>query len=99
MLVEMEIFQQDIRIEFTGVENYKGRADQIEAVMDCISVGNYKDMCQKVLFVISGGSVRKHSPRNGARNPFLGLFLYCSKSPKSIIEIVEIKIKYFQNNS
>ena len=30
--------------EFTGVENYKGRADQIETIMKYITVGNYADM-------------------------------------------------------
>jgi hypothetical protein len=34
--------------EFTGVENYKGRADQIKAVMDYITAENYADMCQRV---------------------------------------------------
>lgn len=34
--------------EFTGVENYKGRADQIKAVMECITVENYRDMSQRV---------------------------------------------------
>ena len=30
--------------EFTGVENYKGRADQIETIMKYITVENYADM-------------------------------------------------------
>jgi len=34
--------------KYTGVENYKGRADQIKAVMECITVENYKDMSQRV---------------------------------------------------
>jgi hypothetical protein len=34
--------------KFTGVENYKGRADQIEAVMDCVTIENYVDMCHRV---------------------------------------------------
>jgi hypothetical protein len=34
--------------KFTGVENYKGRADQIEALMECITEENYADMCQRV---------------------------------------------------
>lgn len=34
--------------EYTGVENYKGRADQIQEVMGHITVDNYKDMCQRV---------------------------------------------------
>lgn len=34
--------------KFTGVENYKGRADQITAVMEYITAENYADMCQRV---------------------------------------------------
>lgn len=34
--------------EFTGVENYKGRADQIKIVMECVTAENYVDMCQRV---------------------------------------------------
>ena len=34
--------------EYTGVEKYKGRADQIKLVMEHITVDNYKDMCQRV---------------------------------------------------
>lgn len=34
--------------KYTGVENYKGRADQIAAVMKHISVDNYGDMVQRI---------------------------------------------------
>lgn len=34
--------------EFTEVDNYKGRADQIEAVMEYVTEENYVDMCQRV---------------------------------------------------
>lgn len=34
--------------KFTGVENYKGRADQIKEVMEHITVENYADMCQRL---------------------------------------------------
>ena len=34
--------------KYTGVENYKGRADQIAVVMKHISLGNYEDMVQRV---------------------------------------------------
>lgn len=34
--------------EYTGVENYKGRVDQIEEVMKHITVDNYKDMSKRV---------------------------------------------------
>lgn len=34
--------------KYTGVENYKGRADQIEEVMKYVTVENYKDMSRRV---------------------------------------------------
>lgn len=34
--------------EFTGIENYKGRADQREKLMKHITVENYQDMCVRV---------------------------------------------------
>ena len=34
--------------EYTGVENYKGRADQIQEVMEHVTEENYVDMCQRV---------------------------------------------------
>lgn len=34
--------------EFTGVKNYKGRADQIEAVMEHVTAENYADMRERV---------------------------------------------------
>lgn len=34
--------------KYTNVENYKGRADQIQMIMECITVDNYKDMSQRV---------------------------------------------------
>lgn len=34
--------------EFTGVKNYKGRADQIAAVMEHITAENYADMRERV---------------------------------------------------
>ena len=34
--------------EFTGVKNYKGKADQIAAVMEHITAENYADMCERV---------------------------------------------------
>lgn len=43
--------------EHTGVNNYKGRADQIQEVMKCITVKNYVDMCQRVKKLDSDDSV------------------------------------------
>ena len=34
--------------EYTGVENYKGRADQIEKVMNHVTVCNYQEMSRRV---------------------------------------------------
>lgn len=34
--------------EFTGVKNYKGRADQIAVVMKQVTAENYADMCDRV---------------------------------------------------
>ncbi len=34
--------------KYTGVENYKGRADQIAAVMQHVTADNYKDMMRRV---------------------------------------------------
>ena len=43
--------------KYTGVENYKGRADQIKEVMKHITVGNYVDMCKRVGDLESNDSV------------------------------------------
>jgi len=34
--------------DFTGVENYKARADKIKDIMECITAENYVNMCQRV---------------------------------------------------
>lgn len=41
----------------TGVENYKGRADQIQEVMKYVTEENYVDMCQRVRNLESDDSV------------------------------------------
>ena len=43
--------------EYTGVENYKGRADQIQKVMEDVTAENYKDMSQRVRKLDSDDSV------------------------------------------
>ena len=43
--------------EYTGVENYKGRADQIEEVMKHVTGENYVDMCHRVRNLESDDSV------------------------------------------
>lgn len=35
-------------VKHTGVEHYKGRADQIKSVMEYVTVDNYADMCKRV---------------------------------------------------
>lgn len=35
--------------KYTGVENYKGRIDQIHKIMECITIENYKDMRKRIL--------------------------------------------------
>ena len=34
--------------KYTGVENYKGKTDQIKRVMECVTAENYKDMGKRV---------------------------------------------------
>lgn len=43
--------------EYTGVDHYKGRADQIQAVMEYITAENYIDMRQRVNDLVSDDSV------------------------------------------
>ena len=43
--------------KYTGVENYKGRADQIQEVMEHVTEENYVDMCQRVWNLESDDSV------------------------------------------
>lgn len=43
--------------KYTGVENYKGRADQIHEVMEYVTVENYKDMSQRVNELVSDDAV------------------------------------------
>lgn len=43
--------------EYTGVENYKGRSDQIKDVMEFVTVENYTDMCQRVKQIEGGDDV------------------------------------------
>ena len=43
--------------KYTGVENYKGRADQIEEVMKHINAENYKDMSKRVCELDSDDSI------------------------------------------
>lgn len=34
--------------KYTGVENYKGRADQIKKIMEHVTAENYLDMCKRI---------------------------------------------------
>ena len=44
--------------KYTGVENYKGRADQIQKVMEHVTAENYKDMSRRVKDLDSDDSVK-----------------------------------------
>ena len=58
------------------MENYKGRADQIKRVMECITGGNYPDMSQQVRNLESDDSV------DGSNNisRFIKLYSVCSNT-------------------
>lgn len=43
--------------KYTGVENYKGRADQIQEVMKYVTAENYVDMCRRVNRLDSDDSI------------------------------------------
>lgn len=43
--------------KYTGVENYKGRMDQIEKVMEHITAENYADMCRRIKALKTDDSV------------------------------------------
>lgn len=43
--------------KYTGVENYKGRADQVKEIMKHVTEENYVDMCQRVKKLVSDDSV------------------------------------------
>lgn len=43
--------------KYTGVENYKGRMDQIKKVMEYITVENYADMCRRMKALETDDSV------------------------------------------
>ncbi len=43
--------------KYTGVENYKGRADQIQEVMKFVTLENYADMKKRVKALDSNDSV------------------------------------------
>ena len=43
--------------KYTGVVNYKGRADQIQEVMKYVTEENYVDMCQRVRNLVSDDSI------------------------------------------
>lgn len=43
--------------KYTGVENYKGRADQIKVIMEHITVENYKDMRRRMVDLETNDSI------------------------------------------
>ena len=72
--------------KYTGVENYKGRADQIQEVMEHVTEENYGDMRQRVRNLDSDDSV------TGSSNfgKFIKLF---EDSDSSWIEEINKKIE------
>ena len=72
--------------EYTGVENYKGRADQIHEVMEHVTAENYVDMSHRVRDLDSDDSV------TGSSNfgKFIKLF---EDSDSSWIEEINKKIE------
>ena len=56
--------------EFTGVKNYKGRADQIAAVMEHVTAENYADMRERV----SGLETRDTAVGSSNFGRFMNLF-------------------------
>ena len=74
--------------EYTGVENYKGRADQIHEVMEHVTAENYVDMCQRVRNLELDDSI------TGSSN--FGKFIKLFQSDDSgWIEAINKKIEYF----
>lgn len=72
--------------EFTGVDNYKGRADQREEVMKYVTVENYQDMFARVRKMENNDNVV------GSSN--FGKFLeYLSEDDNSWIEKINSKLE------
>lgn len=72
--------------EFTGVENYKGRADQREEVMKHITAENYQDMFQRISAMESDDSIV------GSSN-FDKLLRYLSDADNGWINKINIKLE------
>lgn len=72
--------------EFTGVENYKGRADQREEVMKHITAENYQDMFQRISAMESDDSIV------GSSN-FDNLLRYLSDADNGWINKINIKLE------
>ena len=73
--------------EYIGVENYKGRANQIQKVMEHVTAENYKDMSRRVKDLDSDDSV------TGSSN--FGKFIKLFESDDSgWIEAINKKLEY-----
>ena len=62
--------------KYTGVENYKGRANQIKEVMKYVTTGNYVDMCKRV------GDLESDDSITGSSN--FGKFIKLFESDDSV---------------
>ena len=72
--------------QFTGIENYKGRADQREEVMKYITAENYQDMFQRISAMESDDSIV------GSSN-FDKLLRYLSDADNGWINKINIKLE------
>ena len=72
--------------KYTGVENYKGRADQIEQIMKYVTYENYPDMCRRV------NNLEKNDLVTGTSN--FGTFIKLFESDDSVwIEEINKKLE------
>ena len=72
--------------QFTGIENYKGRADQREEVMKHITAKNYQDMFRRISAMESDDSIV------GSSN-FDKLLRYLSDADNGWINKINIKLE------
>lgn len=71
--------------KYTGVENYKGRADQIKEIMKYVTVDNYIDMSKRVSELINDDSV-------GGSSNFGNYLKMFENEDSSWIDIINNKI-------
>ena len=75
--------------KYTGVENYKGRADQIKEVMEHVTAENYVDMCKRV------GDLELDDSIAGSSNFFKFIKLFESDD-SGWIEKINMDVEYYE---